>query len=152
MQAKTHAKEKLKFFRKHCHKHGLRITPQRAAIYAELITSRTHPSATEVHERIRRNFPNVSLATVNSTLITFVKVGLAYVVEVSGDPKRFDPNTEMHHHFRCVKCGRIIDFYDKTYDSIKVPAKIAKKYRVFGKKVHLEGLCDKCQTKGKKTH
>jgi Fur family peroxide stress response transcriptional regulator len=137
--------EKLKLFRVHCHKHGLRITPQRVAIYEKLVASDRHPSATEVYEQIKREYPNVSLATVNSTLITFSEIGLARVVESSGDPKRFDPDTEMHHHFRCVKCNRIIDFRDKTYDNIRVPAKIARKFVVLGKKVYLEGLCDKCR-------
>ncbi|KPK64441.1 Fur family transcriptional regulator [candidate division WOR_3 bacterium SM23_42] len=142
-------KEKLHDFKRHCHKHGLRVTPQRVAIYKKLVASDKHPSATEIHRQIKREFPNVSLGTVNSTLITFAKIGLARIVESSGDPKRFDPDTEMHHHFRCVKCNRIIDFHEKTYDNIRVPAEIATKYLILGKKVYLEGLCDKCQTKGK---
>jgi Fur family peroxide stress response transcriptional regulator len=139
--------KKLQEFKEHCHQRGLRITPQRVAIYKELMASDRHPSATEIYSRIRRGYPNVSLATVNSTLIRLAEIGLARVVESSGDPKRFDPDTEMHHHFRCMRCNRIIDFYDKTYDSIRVPAHIAKKFLVLGRKVYLEGLCDRCRVK-----
>jgi Fur family peroxide stress response transcriptional regulator len=86
---------------------------------------------------------------VNSTLITFTKIGLASIVEASGDPKRFDPDTEPHHHFRCLECSRIIDFCNTAYDNIKVPQKIAEICFVSGKKVYLEGLCDKCRNRAK---
>ena len=142
-------KRKLQAFADHCHKHGLRVTPQRVAIYKELVASDKHPSATDVYKQIRRDFPHISLATVNSTLITLSEIGLARVVESSGDPKRFDPDTELHHHFRCVKCNQIVDFHDETYDNIIVPAEIARKFIVLGKKVYLEGLCDKCRIKYK---
>ena len=138
---------KLQKFREICRAQGLKITPQRLAIYQELISSKEHPSASVIYMKIREYYPNISLGTVNSTLLTFSSIGLAKIVESSGDPKRFDPNLEPHHHFKCVKCGKIIDFHSNAYDHIVVPPEIDKKYVVIGKKVHLEGLCDKCRTK-----
>jgi Fur family peroxide stress response transcriptional regulator len=142
--------ERLHFFKKICYKHGLKITPQRVAIYKELISSQKHPSAIIIFRKIRNYFPNISLGTVNSTLLTFAKIGLAKVVESSGDPKRFDPQLKPHHHFRCMKCGEIVDFHDDAYDAITIPAAINKKFVVLGKIVHLEGLCDKCRTRVKR--
>ncbi|KPL08358.1 hypothetical protein AMJ86_00960 [bacterium SM23_57] len=144
-----HLEEKLRNFRKICHKHGMKITPQRVAIYKELLSSKKHPSASTIHRRIENYYPNISLGTVNSTLLVFAKIGLARVVESSGDPKRFDPNLEPHHHFRCIKCGKIIDFQSSAYDGITVPVEIDQRFIVLGKKVHLEGLCDKCKMKVK---
>jgi Fur family peroxide stress response transcriptional regulator len=144
--------EKMRAFKKRCRERGLRITPQRIAIYDRLSASSDHPTATEMCGQIRREFPNISLGTVNSALLTFAAIGLARVVEASGDPKRFDPDMKNHHHFRCVKCGRIIDFHDGTYDALNVPAEISKKYVVFGKKVSLEGLCDDCQKRTKEVY
>ncbi|MBE0432977.1 transcriptional repressor [candidate division WOR-3 bacterium] len=132
-------------FEQICRRHGMRVTPQRVAIYNELRSSRKHPSAVAIYTRVRKYYPNISLGTVNTTLLTFARIGLARVVESSGDPKRFDPDLNQHHHFRCVKCGRIIDFAYRSYDNITVPAEIRRKYVVTGKKVHLEGLCDRCK-------
>lgn len=137
--------EKKILFEKICRKHGMRITPQRVAIYKELSSSKKHPSAIAIFKKIRKYYPNISLGTVNSTLLAFSRIGLAKVVESSGDPKRFDPDLEPHHHFRCIKCGKIIDFTNQAYDNITVPTGIKRKFVVTGKKVHLEGLCDKCR-------
>jgi Fur family peroxide stress response transcriptional regulator len=83
---------------------------------------------------------------VNRNLLTFHKIGLSRVVESSGDPERLDPNLEPHHHFRCVKCGKIEDFNNDLYDALEVPPDLAEKFAVMEKTVHLEGLCDKCRT------
>lgn len=136
--------ERLLSFKSICREHGLSITPQRVAIYKELISSTEHPSAVTIFNKVREYYSNISLDTVNRTLLTFSKIGLANVVESSGDPKRFDPNLEPHHHFRCISCGEIIDFRDEHYDALEIPAEIKKKFVVLGKKVHLEGFCDQC--------
>ena len=95
--------------------------------------------------KVRSYYPNTSLATLNRTLLTFHKIGLAKVVESTGEPKRFDPNLESHHHFRCINCGEIIDFRHEFYDALEIPAEIKEKFVVLEKKVQLEGFCDQCR-------
>ena len=137
--------DKIRLFKQKCREHHLSITPQRVAIYRELASSSKHPSAVEIYGEVRKYFSNISLNTVNNTLLTFHEIGLANIVEGSGDPKRFDPNLDSHHHFRCVRCGKIIDFRYEPYDTLPLPQEIEAKYVVLGKKVHLDGLCDTCR-------
>jgi Fur family peroxide stress response transcriptional regulator len=125
--------------------HGLKITPQRTAIYQELIKAKDHPSADIIYKRIAKKIPNISFDTVNRTLLTFSKIGIANVVEGYGQPKRYDPDIDIHHHFRCIRCNNIIDFQNKAYDNIAVPEEISKQFTVMNKKVVLEGLCNKCK-------
>ena len=132
-------------FERICRENGLSITPQRVAIFKELTASSEHPSAVTIYNKVRRYFPNISLDTVNRTLLTFRDIGLARVVESSGDPKRFDPNLEPHHHFRCINCGKIVDFQNALFDALKVPPEITEKFVVRDKIVHLEGFCDQCK-------
>lgn len=139
--------KKLKAFTDFCRKQGMKITPQRIAIYRELVSSQEHPSATMIYRNIRDYFPNISLGTVNSTLLTFAEKGITHVIESSGEPKRFDPNLKKHHHFKCTRCGKIVDFEDESYDKLGVPRAIKKKYVVRGIMVNLEGLCDACRRK-----
>jgi Fur family peroxide stress response transcriptional regulator len=123
---------------------GLKITPQRTAIFQELLKAKDHPTADDIYKRIVKKIPNISFDTVNRTLLTFSKIGMIKVVEGYGQAKRYDPDMGIHHHFRCIRCGRIIDFHNKDYDDIAVPAEINKRFTVTSKKVVLEGLCGTC--------
>ncbi len=137
--------EKLEFFRRVCRRQGLKVTPQRTAVYRALVESDAHPSAEIVFERVREVFPNISLDTVNRTLLTLHEVGLALAVEGSGDAKRFDGDTARHQHFKCVRCKRIIDFHHEPFDRISVPKSLAHKFMVLRTTVYVEGLCDRCR-------
>jgi Fur family transcriptional regulator, peroxide stress response regulator len=125
--------------------HGLKITPQRTIIYQELLKAKDHPTADDIYKRIVKKIPNISFDTVNRTLLTFSKIGITNVVEGYGQPKRYDPDMEIHHHFRCIQCKNIIDFHNKEFDNITVPEEIDKQFTVISKKVVLEGLCSKCR-------
>lgn len=139
--------ESNELFRKKCRENNLKITPQRIVIYRELLRSKDHPNAEALHKRIKQILPDISLDTVNRTLLTFSKIGIVQNVEGYGEPRRYDPNTENHHHFRCVDCNSLIDFDYKPYDDIIIPRDIAKRFSVHSKKVLLEGYCDKCRKK-----
>ena len=141
-------KEKLDAFRNKCSQAGLKITPQRMAVYKTLIQTTRHPSAEMVFETLRKIFPGISLDTVNRTLLTLNQIGAAFIIEGSGEPKRFDANLQAHQHFKCVRCRKIIDFHHEPFDNIVVPADIAKKFTVLRKAVYLEGICDLCGKNG----
>ena len=136
--------EKILWFTRLCREKGLKVTPQRTAIYRELINSDDHPSAEVLYEKVRKLYPSISLDTVNRTLLTLNEIGAAFVIEGSGDARRYDGGMEKHQHFKCIKCKRIIDFHHKPFDVIKVPGHIAKKFKVLRKTVYIEGICDLC--------
>lgn len=77
--------------------------------------------------------------------MTFSKIGIINIVEGYGQPKRYAPDTEGHHHLRCIQSNNIIDFYNREYDNIAVPEDINKQFTVINKKVVLEGFCKKCR-------
>ena len=127
-----------------CRERGLKVTPQRIAIYSELVKTNEHPSAEMMCEKVRQVFPSVSLDTVNRTLLMLNDIGAAFIVEGSGDAKRFDGGLEKHQHFKCTKCKRVIDFCHEPFDNITVPAEIEGRFTVLRKSVYLEGICDLC--------
>ena len=137
--------EKTRWFTNRCREAGLKVTPQRIAIYRELLKTDEHPSAEMLYERVREVLPSISLDTVNRTLLTLNEIGAAFIVEGSGDAKRFDGGLEEHQHFKCVKCKRIIDFHHKPFDNVKLPTGIRKNFTVLRKTVYLEGICDFCR-------
>ncbi|UCG56988.1 MAG: transcriptional repressor [Phycisphaerales bacterium] len=130
-----------------CRQNGLKITPQRMAVYRALLESKEHPSAEMIFRTVKEVFPSVSLDTVNRTLLTLDEIGVAFIVEGSGDSKRYDANLGDHQHFKCVKCKRIVDFHHKPFDNIKVPKSIGENFIVLRKTVYIEGICDLCAKK-----
>ena len=140
-------KQRIESFKAKCRAAGLKVTAQRVVIYTELIKTTAHPSAEKLYGKVRRVLPNISLDTVNRTLLSLNEIGAAFVIEGSGDPKRYDGNLQTHQHFKCVKCRRIFDFHHKGFDDIKVPADISRRFTVLRKTVYLEGLCESCRKK-----
>jgi Fur family peroxide stress response transcriptional regulator len=136
-------------FRDKCHANGLRVTPQREAIYMELRQSVKHPTAEQVYARIKQRFRNISFDTVNRTLLTFAEIGLAEIVEGYGSPRRYDPDLSPHHHAHCIKCGRILDFENSDYDALEVPPEVSRAFEVISKKIVINAVCNDCRSKRK---
>ena len=130
-------------FHDRCRAAGLKMTPQRLAVYKALIRTDLHPTAEQIYQAVRKDMPNISLDTVNRTLLTLAEIGAAFVVEGTGQPRRYDGGMDDHQHFRCIKCGKIIDFHYPPYDNVATPASIGH-FRVLRKTVYFEGYCDDC--------
>jgi Fur family peroxide stress response transcriptional regulator len=91
---------------------GLKLTPQRIAIVRLFADDESHPTAQDLFERLRPEFPSMSFATVYNTLDALANAGLAGIVRIPGkrgDAARFDPNTRAHHHAVCDGCGAVLD-------------------------------------------
>jgi len=143
MQKDSHT-DKTHEFVNICQEHHLKVTPQRVAIYQELLNSNTHPTADAIFQIVKREYPNISFDTVNRTLLTFADIGIVDVVETFGGAKRFDPNVTAHHHLHCTQCGKVIDFYSRDYDNLAVPEGVHKQFQVISKRVVLKGICEAC--------
>jgi Fur family transcriptional regulator, peroxide stress response regulator len=142
--SKQELEERMATFHAKCHKAGLRVTPQRSAVYKALVETDAHPSAEMLFRRVRQVFPCISLDTVNRTLLTLNDIGAAFIVEGTGDAKRFDGNLDSHQHFRCVRCKRIIDFHHEAHDQVRPPEGLPAEFTVLRTTVYVEGVCDRC--------
>lgn len=127
-----------------CHAHQLKVTPQRIAIFRELSRSDSHPTADEIYQIVKKEYPSISFDTVNRTLLTFANIGIVDVIEIFGGAKRFDPNVANHHHLHCTRCGKILDFSSQAYDNLEVPEKVHNQFEVISKRVVLRGICREC--------
>ncbi len=88
---------------------GLRNTPQREVVYKALLTKRDHPTADDVHARVRAELNSISLATVYNCLETLVQCDLVRAVNFERGPTRYCPNLEPHAHFHDEATGATFD-------------------------------------------
>lgn len=98
-------------------KHGLRLTPQRAAILTILESKgKLHPSFSEICEEVKARHPNVSQSTVLKNLATFEEIGIARSFSFQGET-HYELNTAPHVNF-VDKEGRITDIEDEKVRKI----------------------------------
>jgi len=133
----------LEAFRADCRATGLKVTPQRMAVFQDLVEHADHPTAEMVYRRVKESYPNISLDTVNRTLGTLRDMGAAFAVEGTGEARRYDGNQEDHQHFHCLKCKRIVDLHEESLNNIEIPSSLAR-FTVLRKTAYFEGLCDNC--------
>ncbi|MGB7443354.1 MAG: Fur family transcriptional regulator [Coleofasciculaceae cyanobacterium] len=122
---------------------GLRITPQRFAVYANLLSRWDHPTVEQILTEVNRDLPISSKATVYSALNALREVGLVREVLLEEGVTRYDANVEPHHHFYCHACGAIQDLEWQTFKNIqlnKLPVGIqAENYEIT-----VRGRCELC--------
>src|SRR5438045_438661 len=90
-------------------KAGCRLTRQRAAVFDYLRSVNAHPTAEQVCTAVRRQIPDISLATVYKALETLVEAQLATKLSDADGPARYDCRSDAHYHLRCTKTGKVID-------------------------------------------
>lgn len=120
-----------------------RQTKQKQAIY-EVLCSLDHPSATEVYERIRTQFPTISRGTVFRVLGGFAESGKIRKLQLADTDDRYDPTLAPHYHARCRGCGRVIDVVSPQAEAVLRGVRVGR-FTVDGAEVEFFGLCDDCK-------
>ncbi|MBN2375071.1 MAG: transcriptional repressor [Sedimentisphaerales bacterium] len=122
--------------------HQIQPTPQRIATAKAVFDTRTHPSADEVWEKVKRDYPTVSRATVYNTLNLLVNKGVLKTQILREGKVVFDPCIEPHHHFIDDETGEI---HDVPWDALQVKGEDSlKDYKVREYQVVMRG-CKKKQ-------
>jgi Fur family peroxide stress response transcriptional regulator len=97
---------------------GLKVTPQRIAILEAIMKLNNHPTAENIIEYIRKNHPNISVATVYKVLDALIENGLISKVKTDKDIMRYDAIIKSHHHLYYSDSDRIEDYNDKELNEL----------------------------------
>jgi Fur family ferric uptake transcriptional regulator len=123
----------------------IRLTTQRQVILEELTKVKTHPTASELYDMVRKRLPRIGLGTVYRNLELMAENGLILKIEVGGTQKRFDATTEDHYHIRCSLCGRVDDIDVPVMEELATQAANSSAYLILGHHVEFTGICSACQ-------
>lgn len=123
---------------------GLRVTPQRFAVYANLLSRTDHPTAEQILCDLNQSAPTSSQATVYSSLQALRDVGLVREVLLEEGVCRYDANVSPHHHFRCRVCGAIEDIAWEQFHGVNLQ-NLRPGLRVENYEVTVHGTCECCQ-------
>src|SRR5438094_7262308 len=84
---------------------GLRMTPQRRAIVAEIMAVQGHITPTEVSRRVRRRVPGVNPSTVYRTLDLLEDLGVLSHAHLESGAEYHRRAEATHVHLTCSRCG-----------------------------------------------
>ena len=126
-------------------KENLKCTPQRLAIFENVIKSKKHRESEQIYKDIN-NKMNVSLATVYRTLDLLVKNDFIRKMDV-GDGK-FIYETKINHphhdHMICVECGTIIEFHSQEIEDLQDKVCQQLDFKIIRHIHQLFGKCSDC--------
>ena len=126
---------------------NLRMTRQRRVILEELRKVKTHPSADEIYEIVRKRLPRISLGTVYRNLEKLSESGDIQKLEPGSSLKRFDGDPTDHCHIRCVRCDRIADAPMAPDLKIDLARVNSTDFEIIGHRLEFLGMCPICSAK-----
>ena len=121
---------------------GGKVTPQRVLIYRELVGDTSHPTAEQVHGRLVRALPHLSLTTVYTTLNDLAEAGEVRRFTAGDGQVHYDPDTRPHAEMICVRCQRIWDA-PAPYGAEAIPP-VIDDFRVLTRTELFNGVCAEC--------
>jgi len=122
---------------------GLRVTPQRYAVYANLLARSDHPTVEQILTDLNQDALTSSQATVYSSLQALREADLVREVLLEEGICRYDANMGPHHHFRCRCCGAIEDIAWDAFPALDL-SQVRSALWPERYEVTVHGVCDRC--------
>lgn len=97
--------------------YGLKVTPQRLAVYQALCVL-GHPYADDIVNYVRKENPNISVATIYNTLDHFREKNLLFRLETCHDKMRYDCGMHQHYHICDPVRDMMIDYNDPDLNDL----------------------------------
>ncbi len=128
-----------------------RITPQRLAVLKILASGNEHPGVETIYEKVKRDFPTTSLATVYKTLTLLKELGEVLELGFSEGGNRYDGSKPFPHpHMICTRCKKIMDPELTSLDQITEEASRKTGFLIESHRLDFFGICPECRRKSQR--
>ena len=122
-----------------------RNTKQKQIILETLRFDKTHPTITEIYEKVSKKQRNIGKATVYRNVNDLVEnYQVKKIVDEEGN-FHYDGNEKDHAHLICKNCKKIIDIFD--IDQTKFIDMVSKEKSILIESANItfEGFCSECK-------
>lgn len=141
--------QRLKILEETCRERGLPLTNQRRTVLEVLLQRSDHPTADQIFEAVQERSPQIARRTVYRVLDMLAELGLIRRVHHPGATTRFDGKTHRHHHLVCIRCNKIVDLENHSFDEISLPKGKPLGFEIQDFSVQFMGTCPDCRGKKK---
>jgi Fur family ferric uptake transcriptional regulator len=127
---------------------GLRMTPQRLAIVAEIMLAQGHINATTVARRVRERVPGVNPSTVYRTLDLLEGLGVLSHAHLESGAEYHRRSEAQHVHLICSRCGSQDAL--SMAEAVRLRRLVERHHAFQPDLTHfaISGLCAACQDAG----
>jgi len=138
----------LETFKKLLRDNSLKFTRQRELTLKTLYENSGHFTPEELYNLIKKQYPDltIGIATIYRTLGLLEGTDIVNSLSFGSKGKKYELNNKAHHdHLICIKCEKLIEFYDETIEEQQ--KEIAKKFsfKMTGHTMNITGICKECQ-------
>ena len=120
---------------------------QRERIYELLRNTGIHPTASWIYDKVKKEFPDLSMGTVYRNLNILIEQGLVRKIDFGSTFDRYEANTAPHYHFICEQCGSITDLAIPMDNGLHQRVESGTNLKVKRHRIEFFGLCEKCSEK-----
>jgi Fur family ferric uptake transcriptional regulator len=123
---------------------GLRMTPQRRAIVAEIMRTQGHISPTALARKVQVEMPGVNASTIYRTLATLEEAGVLAHAHLESGAEYHRAEEAGHVHLTCSNCG---DEDDLSMDEAAALVDLIQRHHGFEPDLThfaISGLCADC--------
>jgi Fur family ferric uptake transcriptional regulator len=137
----------LKSFREFLQLKGLRVTPEREAVFEEALNSGDHFEAEDLLFRLKSKDERISKATIYRTLPLLIEGGWLRKVIFNERHTHYERSSgaRNHEHLVCADCGKIIEFKDKLIQEHLDAICRRNSFEPQDHKVEVTGYCKNCR-------
>jgi Fur family transcriptional regulator, peroxide stress response regulator len=123
-----------------------RLTPQRMDLVRLIATSEDHPSAAQLYDQIKVQFPTMSLATVYKTLDLLKELGEVLEIDLRDDIHYDGKRPYPHPHLICTSCKKISDGQlEAPIRALVDEMEHISGFQILRHQLVFYGLCPDCQ-------
>jgi len=96
---------------------GIKMTPQRIAVYQALLKLK-HPCVEEIAEDVHKSNPTITIATIYNILEFFCEKGIIAKMRTNSGKMHYETHPQPHHHI-CDETKDVIeDYYDEELNKL----------------------------------
>lgn len=135
----------------HLQAKGLKMTQQRLGLLRAALEQPGHFTADELHERLRKEGANVSLATLYRSLSVFEQAGILEGHDFDSGQRRYERRLarEHHDHMVCLDCRAVIEFENDAIERLQEKVAAAQRFRIREHHLTLFVSCDDLAKQGR---
>lgn len=140
----------MNFLREELKKKGYKLTPQRRAIVDTIVDREgDHLTAEEIYDEVKKNCPEIGLATVYRTVLLLEELGVVCRLDLNDGCSRYELVHEeeghRHHHLVCNNCKKVMEVQDDLLDELEAEIEKSYKFSILDHSVKFYGLCEDCK-------